>query len=86
MKPYAFGVDVGGETVKLGLFSADGTLLEKWEVPTRRERDGESILPDVAASVKGRMERAAACAPAMWRGSAWVCPGRCWPTGPWCGA
>ena len=38
MKRYAFGVDVGGTTIKLGLFSEDGTLLEKWEIPTRRAR------------------------------------------------
>ncbi|MBR5558799.1 MAG: ROK family protein [Oscillospiraceae bacterium] len=29
MKTYAFGVDVGGTTVKLGLFSTGGELLEK---------------------------------------------------------
>ena len=31
MKTYAFGADVGGTTVKIGLFTTDGTLLEKWE-------------------------------------------------------
>ena len=31
------GIDVGGTTVKLGLFEMDGTLLEKWEIPTRKE-------------------------------------------------
>lgn len=46
------GIDVGGTTVKLGLFELDGTLLKKWEVPTRKEEDGKHILPDVAASVK----------------------------------
>ena len=29
-----YGIDVGGTTVKLGLFSEDGTLMEKWEIPT----------------------------------------------------
>ena len=32
---YGFGVDVGGTTVKLGLLSEAGELLEKWELPTR---------------------------------------------------
>ena len=52
MKPYAFGVDIGGTTVKIGLFQAEGELLEKWEIPTRKEDAGEHILPDVAASLK----------------------------------
>ena len=33
---YLFGVDVGGTTVKLGFFDADGNLLDKWEIPTRK--------------------------------------------------
>ena len=45
---YCFGVDIGGTTVKIGLFSTDGTLLDKWEIPTRTENQGERILPDVA--------------------------------------
>ena len=31
MKKYAFGADIGGTTVKLGLFTTEGELLEKWE-------------------------------------------------------
>ncbi len=45
---YGFGVDVGGTTVKLGLLSEAGELLEKWEIPTRTEHGGEQILPDIA--------------------------------------
>ena len=33
MGTYCFGIDVGGTTVKCGLFSTDGTLVEKWEIP-----------------------------------------------------
>ena len=32
---YCFGVDVGGTTVKIGLFQADGVLVDKWEIKTR---------------------------------------------------
>ncbi len=46
------GIDVGGTTVKLGLFETDGTLLFKWEVPTRKEENGRYILEDVAASIR----------------------------------
>lgn len=49
---YGFGVDVGGTTVKLGLFREDGLLLEKTELPTRTENGGESILPDIADAVE----------------------------------
>jgi len=31
------GVDVGGTSVKLGLFEVTGELLKKWEVPTNKE-------------------------------------------------
>ena len=45
---YCFGIDVGGTSVKCGLFQTDGTLIEKWEIPTRTENCGEAILPDIA--------------------------------------
>ncbi len=55
MKRYVFGVDLGGTTVKLGLFGVDGTLLDKWEIPTRTENGGANILPDIAAALQGKM-------------------------------
>ena len=56
MKDYCFGIDVGGTTVKCGLFRSDGEVVEKWEIPTRLENDGGFILPDVAKAVLSRME------------------------------
>ncbi len=55
MKEYAIGVDIGGTTVKLGLFDRQGQVLEKWEIPTVKEDQGSHILPDIAASIKDRM-------------------------------
>ena len=49
------GIDVGGTTVKVGLFETDGTLLDKWEVKSRKEEDGKYILPDVAASIREKL-------------------------------
>lgn len=46
------GVDVGGTSVKVGIFELNGTLVRKWEVPTRKEENGRFILPDVAASIR----------------------------------
>lgn len=56
MKSYGIGVDIGGTTVKMGLFECDGKLVEAWEIPTRTEDKGSSILGDIAASVKGKLE------------------------------
>lgn len=53
---YAFGVDVGGTTVKIGLFDREGCVLDKWEIPTNKENKGVSILPDVAQSILAKME------------------------------
>lgn len=55
MANYLFGVDVGGTTVKMGLFDQAGNVLEKWEIPTRTENGGEKILPDIADSIKKKM-------------------------------
>ncbi len=56
MKSYCFGIDVGGTTVKLGLFRTDGTVLDKWEILTRTENGGEAILPDIAASILEKLD------------------------------
>ncbi|MDY4192963.1 MAG: ROK family glucokinase [Bariatricus sp.] len=51
MKKYIFGVDLGGTTVKMGLFLSSGELLHTWEIPTRTENGGKYILGDIADSV-----------------------------------
>ena len=56
MKKYGFGVDIGGTTCKLGLFETTGTLMEKWEIPTDTSSEGKNILPDIAKSLKEKME------------------------------
>ncbi len=48
---YCYGVDIGGTTVKMGLFEENGTILEKWEIVTNIADEGKAILPDIAASV-----------------------------------
>ncbi len=55
MKDYCFGIDVGGTTVKMGLFKTDGQLVEKWEIPTRTEDGGKAILPDIAAYAMAKL-------------------------------
>ena len=53
---YCFGVDVGGTTVKMGFFSEDGKLIDKWEITTRKEENGKYILSDVAASIEEKLK------------------------------
>jgi len=55
MAKVIFGVDLGGTTVKMGLFDLTGNVQEKWEIPTRKENNGEQILPDIADSVRAKM-------------------------------
>lgn len=56
MNRKCIGIDIGGTTVKIGIFETDGTLLEKWEVPTRKEDGGRYILEDVAASIRKKIK------------------------------
>ena len=56
MKKYGYGVDLGGTTCKLGLFETNGTLVEKWEIPTDTSENGVRILPDIAAAIQGNMK------------------------------
>ena len=55
MAKVIFGVDLGGTTVKMGLFDTEGNVQEKWEIVTRKEDSGSHILPDIAASVQQKM-------------------------------
>ena len=52
---YIFGVDIGGTTVKMGLFTAEGELLDKWEITTRTDDGGAYILTDIAKSIEEKM-------------------------------
>ena len=51
MKKYVFGVDVGGTTIKMGLFDKNANVLKKWEIPSVTANGGERILPDIAESI-----------------------------------
>ena len=51
MSKFYYGIDIGGTTVKIGLFDEEGSMLEKWEIDTRKEDSGSHILPDIAESI-----------------------------------
>jgi len=52
MEKVCFGIDIGGTTVKLGLFTEKGNLIDKWEIPTRKDEGGSLILGDVTKSIQ----------------------------------
>ncbi|MBO4558519.1 MAG: ROK family glucokinase [Lachnospiraceae bacterium] len=52
---YCFGVDIGGTTVKLGLFTEDGSILEKWEIPSRTENQGVNVPTDIADAILSKL-------------------------------
>ena len=53
---YCIGVDIGGTFVKLGLFTVEGELLDKWQIPTRREDQSSHVLPDIAESLEAKLK------------------------------
>ena len=55
MKKYAFGVDIGGTTCKIGFFETTGKLLDKWEIKTDKANGGANILGDIKASIEEKM-------------------------------
>ncbi len=54
-KKYCFGVDIGGTTVKIGLFQTDGTIVDKWEIKTNTADHGSAVLPDTAQSLENKL-------------------------------
>ena len=53
---YCIGIDVGGTTIKTGIFEAEGRLLKKWEIPTRKGDGGTQFLKDAAASIREALQ------------------------------
>ncbi|MCR5507869.1 MAG: ROK family glucokinase [Lachnospiraceae bacterium] len=55
MGRYCFAADIGGTTIKMGLFSPEGEIINKWEIPTDTSDNGSNILRDIASAVKDEM-------------------------------
>ena len=60
-KDIVLGIDIGGTTCKCGVFTTDGTLVYKDEIPTRKDEGGSLILSDIKEHipelVKEKMEQ-----------------------------
>lgn len=55
MDKICFGIDVGGTTVKMGIFTTEGKLTESWEIPTRKEDEGSHILEDICKQIEEKL-------------------------------
>lgn len=57
MRDLCIGVDIGGTTVKLGIFNVNGELIQKWEIKTNISENGKYLLSDVAVSIKEKLNQ-----------------------------
>ncbi|WP_028783209.1 ROK family glucokinase [Thalassobacillus devorans] len=55
MKKYYIGADIGGTTIKMAVITKDGTILDKWEIPTNHKDDGSYIPEDIHFSLKDKL-------------------------------
>lgn len=55
MDKVCFGIDVGGTTVKIGLFTTEAKLIDSYEMPTRKEDNGSHIMPDICAAIEAKL-------------------------------
>lgn len=49
------GIDIGGTTIKMALFDAAGTMLDKWQISTNTAENGMYIPDEMIASIKQRL-------------------------------
>jgi len=52
---YVFGVDIGGTTIKFGLFTVAGELIEKFAIDTDTADEGSKLLPDTAKAIFAKL-------------------------------
>lgn len=55
MQKKLIGIDIGGTTIKMALFDAAGTMLDKWQIPTNTEENGILIPDEMVASINKRL-------------------------------
>ncbi len=56
MRKYNLGIDIGGTSIKIGLFNLDDDLLDVWNVKTNKHSNGSLILADIANSIKTKID------------------------------
>ena len=56
MSTYLAGVDVGGTTIKLGIFPEEGAPVAAWEIKTRKFEEIDGIWDDIAQALFAKLE------------------------------
>lgn len=56
MLKYIVGIDVGGTSIKIGIFDLNVILLKKWDIPTNSSESGKYILEDIYKSLAHKIE------------------------------
>ena len=56
MDKIIFGIDIGGTTIKCGMFTEQGELKDKWEIKSRCEDGGKNVPGDIAEAVFSKMK------------------------------
>ncbi|PXW91652.1 glucokinase [Streptohalobacillus salinus] len=55
MKKYLLGVDIGGTTIKMGIISVEGKIIEKWEVTTKTGEESDQIPNDIWNALQSKL-------------------------------
>ena len=56
-KDVIVGVDIGGTSIKMGLFLAEGKLCETWSIPTRVTQGAGAVFLDITMALQGKLEK-----------------------------
>ncbi|MBU5594770.1 ROK family glucokinase [Amphibacillus sp. MSJ-3] len=51
MEKYLLGVDIGGTTIKVGILTEQGKIIDKWEIPTKVASKADQIPIDIWDSI-----------------------------------
>ena len=58
MENYFLGIDIGGMSIKFGVFDEELKLIEKWSVVTDTTDCGKGIIPKTAEEINRIKEKA----------------------------
>lgn len=51
IQKYIIGIDVGGTTCKIALFTSDMEIIKKWQIDTDKNNNGKNIIKQCVASI-----------------------------------
>src|SRR5690625_8015778 len=57
VKRYYLGIDIGGTSSKIGIIEEKGTILEKWEIPSKINGQTDQIPKKIWESIKIKLKK-----------------------------